>query len=213
MSFKTIDDRGSILTDPLRSFRFKAVFEPANGGTAFDSRIISSTGTGTGVNQGFTGGFTNVSGLSQAVTPIQYREGGYNTTLHQIPGMTATSPISMSRGVLWGNDQSITWMRGVLAVAAGEGLNVSNTDYSATFRCNIKLFVMDHPNSDGHTNDPRMGFLIRNAWLAGVSYTNLDATSNTIMMEDMSFVHEGISVFFTETDGTPSDYKPEGVGW
>jgi len=213
MSFKTIDDRGSILTDPLRSFRYKAVFEPANGGTAFDSRIISATGTGTGAKQGFTGGFTNISGLSQSVEPITYREGGYNTTMHQIPGLASFSPIGMSRGVLWGNDQAITWMRGVLAVAAGEGLNVSTLDYSSTFRCNIKIYVMDHPNAEAKENDPRMGFLVRNAWLSQASYTDLNATSNGLLMEDMTFQHEGLSVFFTDLAGTPNDYKPLGVGF
>lgn len=209
---KTIDDRGSILTDPLRAFRFKAVFEAANGGAPFDNRIVSSSGTTVGQNQGFTGGFTNIGGLGIGVAPITYREGGYNTTVHQIPGMASYSPITMSRGVLFGNDQSITWMRGLFAAASGEGLNVSNTDYSKTFRCNIKIYLMDHPNADAKENDPRMAFLVRNAWLSSVGFTGLDATSNTLMMEDLVFQHEGLSVLFTNTDGTPTDFKPEGFG-
>lgn len=215
MSYSTIDDRNTILTDPLRSFRFKAEFEPI--GTAFDSRIISSgtttVGTTSGKSVGFTGGFTSITGLSQAVQPIGYREGGYNTTIHQIPGMASFNPISMSRGVLWGNDQAITWMRGVLAVAAGEGLRVSNVDDTANFRCNIKIYIMDHPNSDGVTNDPRMAFVVRNAWLSNVNYSGLDAASNTLMMEDMVFQHEGISVIFTDVNGKPTDYTPLRAGF
>ena len=205
MAFNTIDDRGTIITDPLRSFRFRAVFEPANGGTAFDPRITSNATTG------FTGGFTSISGLTAGVAPIGYREGGYNTTQHMMPGLSEFSPISMSRGVLYANDQAITWLRGILAVAAGEGLNVSNNDNTATFRCNIKIYVMDHPNSDGTVNEPRMGFLVRNAWLSSVAYTSLDATSNTVMMEDMVFQHEGLSVFFTDAEGKAVGYTPQGV--
>lgn len=211
---KTIDDRGSILTDPLRSFRFKAVFEPANGGVAFDNRITSSTGTGTAVKQGFTGGFTSISGLSVAIQPISYREGGYNTTLHQIPGMASFNPISMSRGVLFGNDQSITWMRGLFAAVSGEGLNVSNDGVSKTFRCNIKIYLMDHPNADSKENDPRMAFLVRNAWISNLNFTDLNASSNTVMMEDITFQHEGLSVIFTNVDGSPWDSgnAPQGLG-
>lgn len=203
MAYNSIDNLGSIVSDPLRSFRFRVVFEAANSGTVFDSRITS-----------FSGGFTSVGGLTTSILPIQYREGGYNTTQHFVPGMASFSPITLNRGVLWGNDQGITWMRGLFTAASGEGLNVSNTDLSATFRCNLKIYVMDHPNADGKNNDPRMMFLVRNAWLSDLNYSGLDASSNTVMMEDMTFQHEGLQVMFLNTDGTSKDanYLPTGSG-
>jgi phage tail-like protein len=183
----------TIATDPLRSFRFYAEFKPVGGGI-FDERITT----------GWTGGFTNISGLNITTQSIQYREGGYNTTVHQVPGMTTFSPITMQRGVLDGNDQAITWMRGLFAAASGDGLNA--TAAGKTFRVNIDIYVMDHPNSGpSNENLPKMGFHVHNAWITGLNYTDLNANDGALLFESMQLVHEGLSVFFTE-----DNYKPTG---
>jgi phage tail-like protein len=210
MAINTIDDRGSIISDPLRAFRFKAQFTPVNN-TAFDSRIATNT------SGGFTGGFSAISGLSIATPAVGYREGGFNTTIHKVPGMTVFTPVTFQRGALWGNDQAITWMRGLFAASAGEGLNVDTTgrsDVTGQFRCNIKISVMDHPNADGINNDQRMAFILKNAWIAGLSYSDLNAGANEIMMETMTVEHEGLSVVYVNSNGTSKDakgYKPAGL--
>lgn len=194
MASSTINRFSTLATDPLRSFRFYVEFETvgANGETPFDARIGST---------GWSGGFTNVSGLNVTTQSIQYREGGYNTTVHQVPGMTTFSPITLQRGVLYGNDQAITWMRGLFAAAAGDGLKVGAAE-KKTFRVNLKIYVMDHPNA-GPTdaNVPKMGFKVHNAWISGLNYTDLNANDGAILFESMSLVHEGLTVFFTEGTG------------
>lgn len=210
----TINRFSSLATDPLRSFRFYVQFEPASGNTPFDPRIqtdAKGTNPTTGKSTGWVGGFSNVSGLNITTQAIQYREGGYNTTVHQIPGMTTFSPITLQRGVLYGNDQAITWMRGLFAAAAGDGLAVGPTD-AKTFRMNLKIYVMDHPNAAGTTassnaNKPKMGFLIHNAWITGLNYTDLNANDGSLLFESLSLVHEGLSAFFVGDDDkwTPVD--------
>lgn len=181
----------TIATDPLRSFRFYAEFSAA--GNEFSNKITS----------GWTGGFTNISGLNITTQAIQYREGGYNTTVHQVPGMTTFSPITFQRGVLAGNDQAITWMKGLFAAASGEGL--STTTANKTFRVDINIYVMDHPNAAAtETNSPKMGFKVHNAWITGLNYTDLNANDGALLFESMQLVHEGLSVFFTK-GGTGSD--------
>jgi len=202
MAINTIDDRGSIISDPLRAFRFKVDFIQAK---PFDSRITTNT------KGGFTGGFTSISGLGIINDPIAYREGGYNTTSHKVPGMTRFNDITLSRGVLFGNDQAITWMRGIFAASAGEGLNVDTLPGSTTaqFRCDVKIEVMDHPNADSTTNTPRMAFLVKNAWISAIGYSDLDATQNTLMVEGITLAHEGLSVLFVNGDGKANDsYNP-----
>ena len=127
---KFIDSRGSATTDPLRVFRFRATFTAANGATPFNDAITS-----------FSGGFSAINGLNVQVQPITYREGGFNTTQHQIPGMASFSPVTMTRGMLYGNDSAITWMRGLFAVTSGQGL--ATTD--AGFRCNVKIELISIP--------------------------------------------------------------------
>jgi phage tail-like protein len=191
MTSSIINRFSTIATDPLRSFRFYAEFKPTTE-AAFSPKITT----------GWVGGFSNISGLNITTQAIQYREGGYNTTVHQVPGMTTFSPISMQRGVLDGNDQAITWMRGLFAASAGDGLA---TGAGNTFRVNVDIYVMDHPNANAQsTNLPKMGFRVHNAWITGLNYTDLNANDGALLFESMQLVHEGLSVFFTDDDFKPS---------
>lgn len=195
----------SAATDPLRSFRFYVEFLAPSGGG------VVNQGDGTFVGSGFAGGFTNVTGLGINTQSIAYREGGYNTTIHQIPGMTTFNPISLNRGVIYKNAQAINWMKYLFAATAGDGTNLPNT-VGADFRCDLKIYVLDHPNAAGQTasasdprgaNKPRMGFHVHNAWISTLNYSDLDAGGNNIMVETIGLVHEGLSVFFTDTNFVP----------
>jgi len=198
----------TLATDPLRAFRFIVEFtDPAqNGETVFSNKIVSTGDARTStssMSSGFIGGFVSVSGLTITTQAIQYREGGYNTTVHQIPGMTTFTPITLQRGVLYGNDQAITWMRGLFAAVSGDGITSGATSNKG-YRCNAKLWVMDHPNTAAG-NTPRMGFDVKNAWITQLSYTDLNANDGAILFESLQLVHEGLSVFFTNNDYTAVD--------
>jgi hypothetical protein len=120
--------------------------------------------------------------------------------------MTQFQPITFTRGVLFGNDQAIAWMRGLFSAAAGSGLNSRTSNASGgNFRVDITLTVNDHPNTNATTDFPKMKFKIHNAWITGLNYTDLDATNGAILFETMQLVHEGLSVYFTNADGTPAD--------
>jgi hypothetical protein len=185
-----IDTRKTIPTDPLRAFKFRVKFKVAdNVTTVFDSGVTS-----------FSGGFNGISGLSYQVAPITYREGGYNTTVHNVPGMTTFGPVTFTRGAIYGNDSAMTWMRGLFAASSAEGFNVADSG-KAGFRCNVTIQVMDHPQEGSATNVPRMAFYLHNAWISNLSYTDLNAGANELMMETMTLVHEGLSVGFVNSTG------------
>lgn len=212
MPTSIINRFSTLASDPLRSFRFLAVFSAADGtaANAFSPKILQSTKSAPfteGKSDGWLGGFSQVSGLSINTQSIQYREGGYNTTVHQVPGMTTFTPVTFQRGVLYGNDQAITWMRGLFTAASGEGFAMRTANATKNFRVNVELFVMDHPNTKGITGDdaniPRMGFKINNAWITTLNYTDLNAADGAILFESMTLVHEGLSVFFTDTAYEP----------
>jgi len=193
--------QSSLATDPLRSFRFTATFTAAGSDGTFDPRIVdAATGASSstaGTSNGWIGGFTTISGLAINTQAIQYREGGFNTTVHQIPGMTTFNPITFSRGVIYGSDQAITWMRGMFSAAAGAGLNTGTKG----FRVDIAITVNQHPNTNVTTDTPQMVFKVHNAWITGLNYTDLDATNGSILFETMQVVHEGLSVAFTDSTG------------
>jgi phage tail-like protein len=187
-TIRTITDTSTIVTDPLRIFRFKATF------TAVSGNAVPNTFTS------FSGGFTGVSGLRTDVAVMEYREGGYNTTMHKVPGMTSFTPVVLSRGALYASDQAINWMRTIFAVSAGEGLSVGSNQ---TFRCNIKIELMDHPTAAATDNVPRMAFYLSNCWISNLGYSDLNAAANELMFESITIQHEGLTVAFTNAEGAP----------
>jgi phage tail-like protein len=147
-----------------------------------------------------TGGFTSVSGLAITTNAIGYREGGMNTSLHQVPGMTSFQPLTLTRGTITGNDQAIKWMRSLFGATAGQGLPLGN---DTTFRCDLAIYVLDHPAAGAPQIDVndlisqqayKMKFNVYNAWISSLSFSDLNAQGNEIIMETMSLAHEGLSV-------------------
>jgi len=201
----------SLITDPLRTFRFNAVFEPvASASTNSTDAAFSSK-----ITTGWTGGFSTISGLAIQTQNITYREGGFNTTVHQIPGMTTFQPLTFTRGTIFGQDQAMVWMRGLFGASAGQGLlpgaNTAVNTYDGEtgsgsgFRVNVTIFVNQHPNTNAGSPTPAMGFKIHNAWITNLSYSDLDATNGALMFETMTLVHEGISAFFTNDGVSTTD--------
>jgi phage tail-like protein len=195
MARSNIQRFSKLATDPLRSFRFLADFRIADTGEqVFSNQLISGNTTG------FTGGFTSISGLSIQTQSIGYREGGFNTTLHQVPGMTQFQPVTFQRGTLFGKAEAITWMRGLFAAAAGEGVGLNGR----SFRCNVDIYVLDHPAADISEsenmidNRSKMKFTVHNAWITSLAYSDLNAGDNQLLYETMTLVHEGLSVEFVD---------------
>jgi len=182
------------ITDPVRNFKFLVTFTPTTGAT-----------TGWGTNFGKMG-FVSLSGLSVNTESIAYREGGYNTNMHQIPGQSSFTPISLSKGVMLGQNENSLWMKRLFSVLTPSATN----GVGSNFRVNLDIQVLSHPNPaawegsgstkpdantalDQHTS---MRFKVYNAWITSLAYSNLDAGANSLMVEDMQLVHEGFDVTY-----------------
>lgn len=205
------NNRSSLATDPLRNFRYLVTFIPqANASTA-----VTAVGA-----PPISFGFTSVSGMSVTTDSIPYREGGYNTTVHQIPGQTTFSPITLQRGVILGTSVNWDWMRNLFATVQGGGSTLSAT---ANFRCDIRIDVLQHPIASSNAVSDQSGlstgsglsvntslskdviaqsFYIYNAWPTSISYSDLNAGDNALLVEQMSLVHEGIDIAWGTTYGT-----------
>ena len=194
-----INNRSQLITDPLRNFRFLVTFKPHNVGP---NGTADTSGTPwTGANATVLG-FTSVSGLAVTTDSIPYREGGYNTTVHQIPGQTTFSPITLQRGVILNTSQNWEWMRKLFATVQGGAQNVKG----ASFRVDLEIEVLSHPipGSAGGSNATNpstatddhvaMRFNVYNAWITSVSYSDLNAGDNAIFVEQATLVHEGFDI-------------------
>jgi phage tail-like protein len=182
----------TLATDPVRNFKFVVEFLPESA----DGKWGASFGKM---------GFVSLSGLSVTTESIAYREGGYNTNVHQIPGQSSFSPISLSKGVMLGNDAHAKWMRRLFSVLTPN----ATSGIGANFRCDIDIAVLSHPNpaafagsasttaaATAYDQHASMRFRVHNAWITSLGYSNLDAGSSTLMVEEMTLVHEGFDVTF-----------------
>ena len=184
-----INNRSTLITDPLRNFRFLVTFIPQDPS---QKKLSISNAT--------TFGFTSVSGMSVSTDSIPYREGGYNTTVHQIPGQTTFTPLTLQRGVLIGSKQNWDWMRNLFAtVTAGN----STRAVDQNFRCDLEIAVLSHPipgspNANDTTTTSQdhvaMRFKVYNAWPTSVAYSDLNAGDNALFVEQMTLVHEGFDI-------------------
>jgi phage tail-like protein len=180
-----INNRSSLATDPIRNFRFLVNFIPL---TATDSNLdMLKTSIG----------FTSVSGLAVTTDSIPYREGGYNTTVHQIPGQTSFQPITLQHGVLLGKSAQWDWMRNMFATVQGGAGRTINQN----FRCDLEIQVLPHPIAGADATggataptDVAMRFKVYNAWPTAVAYSDLNAGDNSLFVEQMTLVHEGFDV-------------------
>lgn len=193
----------TLMTDPVRNFKFVVDIYP-NDPTGTGAVIGTSNW-----NAGFGSlGFVSVGGLSVTTEPIAYREGGYNTNVHQLPGQSSFTPITLSKGIMLGNDQHWAWMKQLFSVfTANAGGGAGNN-----FRCTVDIKVLSHPNPTGTAGSVQGGtaqtvsypgsqhasmfFRVYNAWVSNITYSGLDAGANSLMVEEMTLVHEGFDVIF-----------------
>ena len=209
----TINGRSNLATDPIRNFRFLVTFLPHQGaGLGFDFKP--------------TVGFTSVSGLSSTTESIPYREGGYNTSMHQIPGQTQFSPITLQRGVVLGTKQNWEWMKSLYRTV--NATNVLNANVEGgeqgrgaqNFRADLEIAVLGHPqagsagatsrytyeNEASARDNVALRFKVYNAWPTSLAFSDLNAGGSGLMVEQMTLVHEG---FDTQWAGSPSTSAPQ----
>lgn len=196
-----INNRSQIATDPIRNFRFLVTFKPLAPNNAGADWLAN-------VPKGITVGFTSVSGLSITTDSIPYREGGYNTTVHQIPGQTTFAPITLQRGVVLGTQQHWNWMRKLFATVQGGSAGTQ----AQNFRADLEIQVLSHPiagsgadNDTSKSSDDHvaMRFQVYNCWPTSVAYSDLNAGDNAILVEQLTLVHEGFDIKWAPnvTDG------------
>ena len=184
-----INNRSNLITDPLRNFRFLVTFK---------ALPTAGTATKTLQEKSATFGFTSVSGMAVTTDSIPYREGGYNTTVHQIPGQTTFAPITLQRGVILGTNYNWDWMRNLFATVQGGGTRSATQN----FRCDLGIAVLSHPipganpedTTAAQTDHVAMRFNVYNCWPTAVAYSDLNAGDNALFVEQMTLVHEGFDV-------------------
>lgn len=161
-----------VYTDPFRNFKFKVNIH----------------------HPGLTGhaqmGFMMVSGFAITTEIIPYREGGMNTTTQKMPGQSDFTALSMSRGLATGRGQMWQWMKQLFVVMQGTGAGHVGEE----FRHTVDVKILDHPTSGRKTAKVKTWYRVYNCWPTSVSFSDLDAGANALIINQMTLAHEGFDV-------------------
>ncbi len=116
--------------------------------------------------------FQECSGLDATTEPIEYREGGDNTTVRKLPGRTSYSDITLKRGM---TDSSELW-DWFKQIRDGN-----------VIRKNGSIVVYDLANAK---EVARWNFV--RAWPTKWEGPSFNATGNEIAVETLTLAHEGV---------------------
>jgi phage tail-like protein len=118
-------------------------------------------------------GFSEVTVPDTSTDPIEYREGNEITTVRKIPGLTKYSNIVCKRGITK-NMELFNWYK---EIVDGNILNSRKT---------ISILLLDELGNEAVRWD------FTNAWPNKYDPPDLNATGNTIGIETLEIVHEGM---------------------
>lgn len=187
--------------DPLRNFKFQVQIIHHND-TAAWARDIERLG------------FMSVTGINVTNELIPYREGGWNTSPHKMVGQTDFGPITFLRGMFGDGRQNVwSWQRAMYAYQWGDG----NLDINGDYRADVLVKVMEHPvtrhggggavTTNPATGNPdfdsayaalnpqaRLAIMFYNTWPGGFALNDLNAGDNALLIQQMTFHHEGFDV-------------------
>ncbi len=117
-------------------------------------------------------GFSEVTGLNDETTPIDYREGIDDITARRLPGLTKNSNVTLKRGVTM-NLELFTWRKTVL-------------DGDIT-RKNMSIVLLDEKKTE------KVRWNLINAWPSKYVVPDMKANANEVAVETLEIVHEGVT--------------------
>jgi phage tail-like protein len=137
------------------------------------------------------------------------------------------SPITVGAPAI-GTNEAYRWLQQIFSVNSGGSIGPGMDGNSTTqdFRVRITIDVMAHPVTQGnnaagvdqgsHTGVPtatgqnpspaiKARFIILNAWPMGLSYSDLEAGGNAVVIENLTLAHEGW-LLVTASNNLPGVY-------
>lgn len=188
----TVAERTRAKADPIRNFKFQVQF--FSSGEGGDDSLADI-------------GFVSVEGLGMSTEVMTYREGGWNTNPHKLPGMSDFPPLTCSSGVFARKPGIWRAAKKMFAAQWGSG----SLEMGEDFRFDLAIRVLDHPvtkdapsGSRGTPEGAVLGFKVYNGWIANVNFSGLDATTSGLLVHQMTIHHEGLEVVYgaSAADGT-----------
>jgi phage tail-like protein len=120
-------------------------------------------------------GFTEVSGLTQETTPIEYRDGSFPEYSNiKMPGQKKYSNITLKRGIIKADNEFAKWL--------------STIKLNTVERRDLVISLLNE------NHEPVMVWKAHNAFPIKVEGPGLKATGNEVAIESIELAHEGLEV-------------------
>ena len=121
-----------------------------------------------------TAGFASVSGLAAEAEVIEYREGADTlTSSRKLPGRVRYANVTLRRGLTTNHDLWEWW----------------KTVRDGTLqRRTVAITLLND------AREPVLRWRLREAWIAGIEFSELDASKNEIAIETIELAHEGLDL-------------------
>src|SRR5512134_735303 len=119
-------------------------------------------------------GFASVSGLAAEAEVIEYREGADRlTSSRKLPGRVRYPNVTLRRGLTTNRDLWEWW----------------KTVRDGTLqRRTVVITLLDD------AREPVLRWRLREAWIAGIEFSELDTSKNEIAIETIEIAHEGLEL-------------------
>jgi phage tail-like protein len=119
-------------------------------------------------------GFRSVSGLAAETEVIEYREGGDPfTSVRKLPGRVRYPNVTLRRGLTTSRDLWDWWQ----TVRDG-----------ALQRRDVRITLLDDAGNEV------LRWVLRDAWIAKIEASDLDAQANEVAIESVELAHEGLEL-------------------
>jgi phage tail-like protein len=179
-----IQDRVRLRADPVRNFKYQVQMFHSN------SQLTDQ------INEM---GFMTVEGLAMNTEMVPYREGGWNTNPHKLPGQTDFAPLTLAAGVFYTKPGMWNLAKQMFAVQWGTG----SIGLGQEYRYDMAVRVLDHPVTagpqsgvGGSPSGAVMAWLFYNCWTASIGFNGLNAMDNAVLVHQMTVHHEGFDIFY-----------------
>jgi len=117
--------------------------------------------------------FKSVSGLAAEAEVITYREGGDISSSRKLPGLVRYPNVKLRRGLTTSSDLWNWWR---------------TTRDGTLQRRSVLIVLLD----DSHQEILRWS--LREAWIARIEISELDASKNEVAIETIELAHEGLEL-------------------
>jgi phage tail-like protein len=120
-------------------------------------------------------GFSEVSGLTQEVQAIEYRDGSFpEYSSIKMPGLRKYSNITLKRGVIKSDNDFFKWL--------------STVTMNTVERRDLTISLLDE------AHNPVMTWKVLHAFPVKVEGPQLKAAGNEVAIESIELAHEGLTV-------------------